>query len=178
MTLSIAKPATNGHSTNGHGAEDSKRSYAATTTVLDVPNLIQVQLDSFEWFKSDGLKDLFEEISPIEDSPGARFELSLGDHYFEDPKYTEEECREKEITYSAPLYVTVTLEIKASGTGHGEIKEQTLFIGGHPDDDEQWDLRYQRSRARRGEPACALSRAFISRLRRIRTRVADWRRRS
>jgi len=127
MTLSIAKPATNGHST-----EDDKRSYAATTTVLDVPNLIQVQLDSFEWFKSDGLKDLFEEISPIEDSPGARFELSLGDHYFEDPKYTEEECREKEITYSAPLYVTVTLEIKASGTGHGEIKEQTLFIGDIP----------------------------------------------
>ena len=132
MTLSIAKPATNGNSTNGHSTEDSKRSYAATSTVLDVPNLIQVQLDSFEWFKSDGLKDLFEEISPIEDSPGARFELSLGDHYFEDPKYTEEECREKEITYSAPLYVTVTLEIKASGTGHGEIKEQTLFIGDIP----------------------------------------------
>ena len=127
MTLSIANPTTNGHST-----EDSKRSYAATSTVLDVPNLIQVQIDSFEWFKSDGLRDLFEEISPIEDSPGARFELSLGDHYFEDPKYTEDECREKEITYSAPLYVTVTLEIKASGTGHGEIKEQTLFIGDIP----------------------------------------------
>ena len=127
MTLSIVKPATNGHSTG-----EDKRSYAATSTVLDVPNLIQVQIDSFEWFKSDGLKDLFEEISPIEDSPGARFELSLGDHYFEDPKYTEEECREKEITYSAPLYVTVTLEIKASGTGHGEIKEQTLFIGDIP----------------------------------------------
>ena len=137
MTLSIAKPATNGNSmngnsTNGQGTEDGKRSYAATSTVLDVPNLIQVQIDSFEWFKADGLKDLFDEISPIEDSPGARFELSLGDHYFEDPKYTEEECREKEITYSAPLYVTVTLEIKASGTGHGEIKEQTLFIGDIP----------------------------------------------
>ena len=127
MTLSIAKPATNGHST-----EESTRSYAATNTVLDVPNLIQVQIDSFEWFKANGLQDLFDEISPIEDSPGARFELSLGDHYFEDPKYTEDECREKEITYSAPLYVTVTLEIKASGTGHGEIKEQTLFIGDIP----------------------------------------------
>ena len=137
MTLSIAKPATNGNSTNGQGTngqgtEESTRSYAATNTVLDVPNLIQVQIDSFEWFKADGLKDLFDEISPIEDSPGARFELSLGDHYFEDPKYTEDECREKEITYSAPLYVTVTLEIKASGTGHGEIKEQTLFIGDIP----------------------------------------------
>ena len=127
MTLSIAKPATNGNSRG-----ERTRSYAATETVLDVPNLIQVQLDSFEWFKAEGLQDLFDEISPIEDSPGARFELSLGDHYFEDPKYTEDECREKEITYSAPLYVTVTLEIKASGTGHGEIKEQTLFIGDIP----------------------------------------------
>ena len=127
MTLSIAKP-----DTNGHSREESTRSYAATNTVLDVPNLIQVQIDSFEWFKADGLQDLFDEISPIEDSPGARFELSLGDHYFEEPKYTEDECREKEITYSAPLYVTVTLEIKASGTGHGEIKEQTLFIGDIP----------------------------------------------
>ena len=133
MTLSIAKPAnhSNAYGIGGH-PDDRKRSYAATTTVLDVPNLIQVQLDSFAWFKSDGLKDLFDEISPIEDSPGSRFELSLGDHYFEEPKYTEDECREKEITYSAPLYVTVTLEIKASGTGHGEIKEQTLFIGDIP----------------------------------------------
>ncbi|MYC07359.1 MAG: DNA-directed RNA polymerase subunit beta [Chloroflexi bacterium] len=135
MTLSIEKSAANFHSAttlaNGNSA-DGTRSYAATSTVLDVPNLIQVQIDSFEWFKNDGLKDLFEEISPIEDSPGARFELSLGDHYFEEPKFTEEECREKEVTYSAPLYVTVTLEIKASGTGHGEIKEQTLFIGDIP----------------------------------------------
>ena len=115
MTLSTAKPATDlqPNGAQSHSTEDSKRSYAATSTVLDVPNLIQVQIDSFEWFKSDGLNDLFDEISPIEDSPGARFELSLGDHYFEDPKYTEDECREKEITYSAPLYVTVTLEIKA-----------------------------------------------------------------
>ncbi len=126
MTLSIAKPVDNGNFDGG------KRSYAATSTVLDVPNLIQVQLDSFNWFKTSGLQDLFDEISPIEDSPGARFELSLGDHYFEDAKYTEDECREKEITYSAPLYVTVTLEIKASGAGHGEIKEQTLFIGDIP----------------------------------------------
>ena len=134
MTLSIANPATDPYAngSQSHSTEAGKRSYAATSTVLDVPNLIQVQIDSFEWFKADGLKDLFDEISPIEDSPGARFELSLGDHYFEDPKYTEDECREKEITYSAPLYVTVTLEIKASGTGHGEIKEQTLFIGDIP----------------------------------------------
>ena len=79
MTLSIAKPAnhSNAYGIGGH-PDDRKRSYAATTTVLDVPNLIQVQLDSFAWFKSDGLKDLFDEISPIEDSPGSRFELFAG----------------------------------------------------------------------------------------------------
>ena len=134
MTLSIAKP--DGNLQYGvmgaDGGESGTRSYAATKSILAVPNLIQVQLDSFNWFKNDGLRDLFEEISPIEDSPGARFELSLGDHYFEDPKYTAEECREKEVTYSAPLYVTVTLEIKASSNAAGEIKEQTLFIGDIP----------------------------------------------
>ena len=90
-----------------NGASPRKRSYASIPTVLDVPNLIQVQLDSFSWLKTHGLRELFDEISPIEDFAGGRFELSFGDHYFEDPKYTEEECREKEITFSAALHVTV-----------------------------------------------------------------------
>ena len=109
-----------------------RRSYAELPSVLDVPNLIQVQLDSFNWFKSTGLKDLFEEISPIEDFAGGRFELTFEDHYYEDPKYTEEECREKEVTFSAPLHVTVKLKINAAGPGQGEVKEQTLFIGDIP----------------------------------------------
>ncbi len=115
-----------------NGASPRKRSYANIPTILDVPNLIQVQLDSFDWLKSDGLRELFEEISPIEDFAGGRFELGFGDHFFEAPKYTEEECREKEITYSAALHVTVQLKIKAQGPGQGEIKEQTLFIGDIP----------------------------------------------
>ena len=115
--------------TNGNGTSIQKRSYADIPTVLDVPNLIQVQLDSFNWLKTEGLKELFEEISPIEDFPGGRFELVFEDHSFEEPKYTEEECREKEITYSAALHVTVKLKIKAAGPGQGEVKEQNLFIG-------------------------------------------------
>ena len=109
-----------------------KRSYSRIPTILDVPNLIQVQVKSFKWFKDQGLKDLLEEISPIEDFPGGRFELSFGGHYFDDPKHSEEECRVKEITYAAPLHVTVNLKIKAPGPGQGEIKEQTLFIGDVP----------------------------------------------
>ena len=108
------------------------RSYARTPTVLQIPNLIQVQLDSFDWFKTEGLREVFEDISPIEDFPGGRFELSFHDHYFEEAKQTEQECRERETTFSAPLYVTVKLKIKAKGPGQGEIKEQTLFIGDIP----------------------------------------------
>ncbi|MCH8207262.1 MAG: DNA-directed RNA polymerase subunit beta, partial [Chloroflexi bacterium] len=115
-----------------NGAFDNKISYAKIPTFLDVPNLIRVQLDSFDRFKTEFLQELFEEISPIEDFPGGRFELSFGDHYFEEPKYTEEECREKEVTYSAPLQVTVKLKIKAAGPAQGEVKEQTLFIGDVP----------------------------------------------
>ena len=115
-----------------NGSPDNKHSYAQIPTVLDVPNLIRVQLDSFNWLKTDGLRELFEEISPIEDFPGGRFDLSFGDHYFEEPKHTEEECRVKEITYSAPLQVTVKLRIKAAGPAQGEVKEQKLFLGDVP----------------------------------------------
>ena len=117
---------------NDQNGAVSKRSYSRIPAIINVPNLIQVQIDSFEHFKSEGLGELFNEISPIEDFPSSRFELTLGDHYFEDPKLTEEECRERESTYAAALYVTVKLTIKASGPGQGEIKEQTLFIGDIP----------------------------------------------
>ena len=109
-----------------------KQSYSRIPAIIDVPNLIQVQLDSFDHFKNYGLKELFDELSPIEDFPGGRFELSFGEHYFEPPKLTEEECRERETTYAAALYVTVQLKIKAGGPGQGEIKEQTLFVGDIP----------------------------------------------
>ena len=117
---------------NGQNGSISKRYYSSIPTIINVPNLIQVQLDSFEHFKSEGLRELFSEISPIEDFPGGRFELSLGGYYFDPPKYTEQECRDRESTYAAALHVTVQLRIKAGGPGQGEIKEQTLFIGDIP----------------------------------------------
>ena len=145
---------------NGSNGVQTKRAYSRVPSVIDVPNLIQVQLDSFDHFKSEGLRDLFNEISPIEDFPGGRFELSLGSHYldrwqygsedeweaalnkadrdglqyyhFDLPKFSEEECRARETTYAAALHVTVTLTIKASGPGQGEIKQQKLFIGDIP----------------------------------------------
>ena len=115
-----------------NGVSLGRRSYAQIPSILEVPNLIRVQLESFNWFKTEGLKELFDELSPIEDFAGGRFELSFADHYFEDPPYSEQECRVKETTYSAPLHVTVQLKIKAAGPGQGEVKEQTLFIGDVP----------------------------------------------
>ena len=115
-----------------NGVSSNKRYYSRIPTILEVPNLIRVQIESFDGLKTEGLRELFEEITPIEDFPGGRFELSFGDHYFDEPKHTEEECRAKEITYSAPLHVTVALKIKAPGPGQGEVKEQTLFIGDIP----------------------------------------------
>jgi DNA-directed RNA polymerase subunit beta len=95
---------------------------------VDVPSLVQVQVNSFEWLKTDGLKDLLDEISPIEDFSGGRFDLEFVSHEVREPKHTERECRQREITYSAPLYITVKLVIKETG----EIKEQTLFFGDVP----------------------------------------------
>lgn len=104
------------------------RSFNSLRTVVDVPNLVQVQINSFDNLKTEGLSDLFSEISPIEDFSGGRFQLRFLDHEIRAPKFTERECRQREITYSAPLYVTVQLVIKATG----EVKEQVLFFGDVP----------------------------------------------
>ncbi len=110
------------------------RSFSKIKTILDVPDLIDVQKDSFDWFKSKGLSDLFEEISPIEDSQGqnSRFALKFVGHDFEDPKFSEDHCRLQEKTFDASLYVTVELQINATGPGQGEVKEQRLYVGNIP----------------------------------------------
>ena len=115
-----------------NGVTSGIRSYSKIRGSLEVPNLIQAQLDSFNWFKTEGLRELLQEVSPIEDFPGGRFELSFLDHRFKEPKATEEECRENESTYSAALHVTVELHTKAAGPAQGERKLQDLFIGDIP----------------------------------------------
>jgi len=90
-----------------------------------IPNLIQVQLDSFNWFKNQGIKEILDDISPIED---ARFELKFINHNFKEPENTEEECRQREITYDAALWFTALLKIKETK----EEKEQEIFVGKLP----------------------------------------------
>ena len=104
------------------------KAFNSISNNVDVPSLVQVQVNSFQWLKTDGLKDLLQEISPIEDFSGGRFDLKFLSHEIRKPKNTERECRTREITFSAPLYVTVQLVIKETG----EVKEQTLFFGDLP----------------------------------------------
>jgi len=105
-----------------------RKSYARLPQILEVPNLIKVQTDSFRWFQEKGLKQLLEESSPIEDFTGNRLALSFIDYEFREPHYTEQECRQKDLTYSTPLYVRTQLLVKETG----EIKEQDLFFGDIP----------------------------------------------
>jgi len=105
-------------------------SFARIPDVRPMPNLIQVQIDSFAWFRRDGLRELFAEISPIEDFTGKNLKLEffVPEDAFEEPKYTEEQCRERDATYAAPLYVTARLTYKETG----EIQEKRIFMGDFP----------------------------------------------
>jgi len=106
----------------------SRKSYARLPQILEVPNLLKVQTDSFRWFQEEGLRQLLGEISPIEDFTGNRLSLSFIDYEFREPHHTEYECRQKDLTYATPLYVRTQLLVKETG----EIKEQELFFGDIP----------------------------------------------
>jgi DNA-directed RNA polymerase subunit beta len=95
---------------------------------FEIPNLIELQLDSFAWFVEKGLRELFDEISPIKDFTGKVMELQFLDYEFGEPKYSEEECRTKDLTFSKPLYVNVELLIKETG----EIQRQRVYMGDYP----------------------------------------------
>jgi len=97
--------------------------------VVEVPNLIDLQLASFQWLQEDGIKQLLEELSPIKDFTGNRLELSFVDYEFREPRLSEQECTNRDQTYSITLYVKARLLVK----GTGEIKEPfDLFFGDMP----------------------------------------------
>ena len=110
------------------------KSFSRIHKLLEVPDLINVQKESFNWFTREGLQELFDEISPIEDNQGQnpRFSLRFIGFEFEEPKIPEDECRTREKTFEAALYVTVSLTINAVGPAKGEVKEQRLYVGNIP----------------------------------------------
>jgi DNA-directed RNA polymerase subunit beta len=105
------------------------RRYLGTTgEVLPLPNLIEMQLQSFDWFIHEGLNELFAEVSPIEDFTGKNMALYFKGFHFEEPKYTERESKAKNISYEVPLKAQVELVNKETG----EVREQEIFLGDYP----------------------------------------------
>ena len=109
-------------------ANPERKPYARIPEVLPIPNLIELQLNSFNWFIDHGLRELLDEISPIQDFTGRVMELRFREYEFETPKYTELECRTRDLTFSKPLYVWVELLIKETG----EIQRQRVYMGDYP----------------------------------------------
>ena len=102
-------------------------SFGKLRDVKELPNLIAVQTESFSWFLENGIREVLEDISPVEDF-GQTLQLELTDPVFDPPKHSEEECRERDMTFSRPLFVTA----RFLNRGTGEIKEQSVFMGDFP----------------------------------------------
>jgi DNA-directed RNA polymerase subunit beta len=113
---------------NGDRVRYRTKSYARVPDVYPLPNLIANQLKSYQWFQEEGLAELFAEISPIVSFNG-NLEMYFLDYSFEEPKYSEKECRSRDMTYAAPLYVKVRLKNNEAG---GEITEQDVYMGDFP----------------------------------------------
>jgi DNA-directed RNA polymerase subunit beta len=102
--------------------------FTKTDDLLDLPNLVDHQNRSFQWFIEEGLGELFAEISPIDDYTGTKLSLRFKDYRFEEPKITEAEARANNVSFDAPLKATVELTNKVTG----EVKEQEIYLGDYP----------------------------------------------
>ena len=109
------------------GDHRERRSFSTKYSTLELSNLLEVQKDSFDLFLKEGIKEVFEDIFPVESFSGS-LSLEFGDYYFDAPKYTVKESRERKVTYSAPLKVKARLFINETG----EVKEQEVFLGDMP----------------------------------------------
>ncbi len=112
------------------GPRYDRHTFAKIPHVLEIPNLIELQKASFDWFKTEGLAEAFASISPIKDFTGNLI-LEFGEHSLGEAKYSIEECRERDMTYSAPLRVRVRLITAESGEIKG-IPDQEIFMGDFP----------------------------------------------
>ncbi|MFJ7828022.1 DNA-directed RNA polymerase subunit beta [Psychrobacillus sp. NPDC096623] len=110
-----------------YGQHRQRRSFARISEVLELPNLIEIQTASYEWFLEEGLREMFKDISPIEDFTG-NLSLEFVDYSLNEPKYSVDESKERDATYAAPLRVKVRLHNKETD----EVKEQDVFMGDFP----------------------------------------------
>ena len=120
-----------------YGKRRERRNYSRVKSNVELPNLIEVQTSSFQWFIDTGLKELFEDLSPIKNFTES-LELYFLEYELEPPKYTVQECKDKDLIYSRPLKVRVQLkskEVLDKATGQlaaDSIKEQKIFMGDIP----------------------------------------------
>ncbi|MCX6767064.1 MAG: DNA-directed RNA polymerase subunit beta [Candidatus Moranbacteria bacterium] len=105
-----------------------KRKFFKQLPMVSLPNLIETQTVSYDWFLKDGLRELLDEVNPISDFTGKDLELSFGEYYLDEPKYDEKTSKEKNISYEAPLRSIVKLLNKQTG----EIKDQEVYLGDLP----------------------------------------------
>jgi len=110
------------------GASSQRKYLGKSQEVLALPNLIEIQQDSYDWFLKAGLRELLDEVNPIEDFTGKALELKFGDYYLEEPKYTERQAKEKNATYEASLKVKAELKNRITG----KTKEQEIYLGDFP----------------------------------------------
>ena len=106
----------------------SKRKFFRKTSMVSLPNLIEVQKNSYNWFLEEGLKQNLEEVSPLADFTSKEMELSFGEYYLDEPKYDEFTAQNKNVSYEAPLRVKVSLLFKKTG----EVREQEIFLTDFP----------------------------------------------
>ncbi len=102
--------------------------FTSKDSALTMPNLIAHQKDSWRWFVEDGLSEIFSEINPIDDYTGQKLALRFGSYHFDEPKTTDQFAKENNLTFEAPLHVTVELTNKVTG----EVKEQEIYLGDYP----------------------------------------------
>ena len=118
MAKTTVKPTTRG-----------KRVYfTKADEILDLPNLVDHQNKSFQWFVEEGLGELLAEVSPIDDYTGGKLSIKFKDYHFEEPKMTEAEARENNVSYDVPLKAVIELTNKVTG----EVKEQEIYLGDYP----------------------------------------------
>ena len=110
-----------------YGKKSVRRNYSKIRSEVELPDLIEIQTKSFDWFVNDGLRELFTDISPITSFNG-ELKLYFGEHHFENPKYDIVDCKLRDVNYSRPLKVNVCLENAQTG----EVLEQELFMGDIP----------------------------------------------
>ena len=121
------------------GKHSTRRDYSKVSGSLELPNLVEIQTNSFDWFKNEGIKEVFDDIYPIQNYSG-NIRLKLLSYEFGEPKYTVSESKYREVNYSAPLRANMELEVINEDTGEVLTKKEEVFLGDFSDCQITWCL--------------------------------------